>query len=237
MLARTIAGTVIRLGSHESRHVGMRRNAKARISGAAIVAAPVMPDSILCAWECHESFVQLVSIPRQSRWKKPSTTAPTPATNYWAKLPVPYYPTAIPPHSNCLSCCDNRDVSSVQNKGGATGGVTGRGFKPGRSGNPGGRPQGLARATRELVGEDGMKLAELWWSIASDETRRDSDRLEASKLLADRGWGTAAVFQPQEGDPLDLAALEGAAEEFRAKILRLARDPEPDGTLGPDRHS
>ena len=66
----------------------------------------------------------------------------------------------------CRSLCDNRDMSSVQNNGGATGGVTGKGFRPGRSGNPGGRPQGLARATRELVGEDGKALVELWWSIA-----------------------------------------------------------------------
>ncbi len=48
-----------------------------------------------------------------------------------------------------------------------------------------------------------MALAQLWWDIATDETRRSSDRLEASKLLADRGWGKAAVFSPQEGDPLD----------------------------------
>jgi hypothetical protein len=41
----------------------------------------------------------------------------------------------------------------------------------------------LARATRELVGEDGMALAQLWWDIARDETRRDSDRLEASSSL------------------------------------------------------
>ena len=52
--------------------------------------------------------------------------------------------------------------------------------------------------------------------------RRDSDRLEASRLLADRGWGKAAVFAPQEGDPLDLADAEAAAEEFRARVLRLA---------------
>ena len=32
----------------------------------------------------------------------------------------------------------------------------GRPFRPGQSGNPGGRPKGLSRATRELVGEDGM---------------------------------------------------------------------------------
>jgi hypothetical protein len=95
-------------------------------------------------------------------------------------------------------------------------------FPKGVSGNPGGRPQGLAKATRELVGEDGHRLAEFWVSIMDDPMRRDSDRLEASRLLADRGWGKAAVYQPQEGDPLDLAVMEQAAEEFRAKILRLA---------------
>jgi hypothetical protein len=122
-------------------------------------------------------------------------------------------------------------VRTVQNKGRSTGGVTGRGFRPGRSGNPGGRPQGLARATRELVGEDGKALVELWWSIARDPMQRTSDRLEASKLLADRGRGKAAVFSPQEGDPLDLALAEQAAEEFRAKILRLAADSESDTEL------
>jgi len=76
----------------------------------------------------------------------------------------------------------------------------GRPFRPGQSGNPGGRPKGLAKATRELVGEDGMKLVELWWDIARDETRRDSDRLEASKLLADRGWGKAPAYMPMEED-------------------------------------
>jgi hypothetical protein len=29
--------------------------------------------------------------------------------------------------------------------------------------------------------------------------------LEASRLLADRGWGKAAVFPPQDGDPLDFS--------------------------------
>jgi hypothetical protein len=100
-------------------------------------------------------------------------------------------------------------------------------FPTGVSGNPGGRPKGLAKATRELVGEDGTALTQLWWDIARDETRRDSDRLEASRLLADRGWGKAAAYQPQEGDPLELAALEGAAEEFRLAVLRLApSEPE-----------
>jgi hypothetical protein len=97
---------------------------------------------------------------------------------------------------------------------------------PGQSGNPRGRPKGLARATRELVGEDGMPLVELWWSIARDETRRDRDRLEASKLLADRGWGKAPAYEPIEGDPFDLEDVEAAAEEFRKAILRLAPDQD-----------
>jgi hypothetical protein len=86
----------------------------------------------------------------------------------------------------------------------------------------------LAKATRELVGEDGHKLAAFWLSIMDDPMRRDSGRLEASKLLADRGWGKAAAYEPLEGDPLDWENVEQAAEEFRAKILRLASDSESD---------
>jgi hypothetical protein len=121
-------------------------------------------------------------------------------------------------------------MSSVQNNGGSTGGITGKGFRPGRSGNPGGRPKGLAKATRELVGEDGMALVELWLQIAMDPLRRDADRLRASELLADRGWGKVAAFQPiEEDDPLSLADLEAAAEEFTRRIRHLAASQgEPD---------
>jgi hypothetical protein len=98
----------------------------------------------------------------------------------------------------------------------------------GVSGNPGGRPKGLAKPTRELVGEDGMRLAELWWSIASEPLRRDADRSQASRLLADRGWGKSASLEPLEGDPLGLADAERASEEFRAKIMRLADRSESD---------
>jgi hypothetical protein len=90
----------------------------------------------------------------------------------------------------------------------------------------------LARATRELVGDDGILLAELWWSIAQDTMQKTSDRLEASRLLADRGWGKAPAptyAAIEEGDPLDLASLEQAAEDFRARILKLA-PPEHVGS-------
>jgi hypothetical protein len=73
-----------------------------------------------------------------------------------------------------------------------------------------------------------MKLVAFWVSIMEDPMPRDADRLRASKLLADRGWGKAAVYQEQEGDPLDLASAQAAAEEFRANILRLAAQHESD---------
>ena len=117
-------------------------------------------------------------------------------------------------------------MSSVQSNGRGTGGITGKGFMPGKSGNPAGKPKGLARATRELVGEDGMPLVELWWSIAQDPMQLTRDRLEASRLLAERGWGKAAVFAPQEGDPLDLDRVKQGAEEFTARLLRLAPPPQ-----------
>jgi hypothetical protein len=71
-------------------------------------------------------------------------------------------------------------------------------------------------------------LVELWWQIAQDPMRRDRDRLEASRLLADRGWGKPATFESLEGDPLDLADAERAAEAFRAKVMRLAEGLESD---------
>jgi hypothetical protein len=66
------------------------------------------------------------------------------------------------------------------------------------SGNPGGRPQGLSRATRELIGEDGGPIVEFWASVMNDDGARTTDRLEASRLLAERGWGKAPSHQPAE---------------------------------------
>jgi hypothetical protein len=120
------------------------------------------------------------------------------------------------------------EVSPVlATRNGRTDGITGKGFMPGQSGNPGGRPKSLAKATRALVGYDGMAIVQLWWDIARDETRRDRDRLEASRLLADRGWGKApACAAIEEDNPLGLEDVEAAADEFRKSILRLAPDQD-----------
>ena len=102
-------------------------------------------------------------------------------------------------------------------------------FKPGQpSPNPGGRPKGLARRTRELVGGDGDKIALLWIETMDDVTLPRRERLEASKLLAERGWGKPAAFQLiEDDDPLGTSeeSVNAAVERFRAEVIRLAPAP------------
>ena len=85
----------------------------------------------------------------------------------------------------------NYAVSVVQNNARTTrpGGATGVGFVPGVSGNPGGRPKGLSRRARELVGENGEAIVRYMASVMDDEGARTADRLEAAKWLADRDFG------------------------------------------------
>lgn len=129
------------------------------------------------------------------------------------------------------------------------GGVTGAGFAPGRSGNPGGRPKGMARLARELTGGDGESILRFYAAAMAgkmtnpehDSTRPASadnpefvvvserGRLEAAKLLAERGYGKAPQFVPiEEGDPLgfqDEVAREAAAA-FDNRLDELAERRE-----------
>jgi len=80
-----------------------------------------------------------------------------------------------------------------------------------------------------VVGDDGRLIAEFWRDTMADPTCRMADRLEASRLLAERGWGkAAALVVVEEEDPLGLseADIDLLVTEFKTEVARLAALPD-----------
>lgn len=63
-------------------------------------------------------------------------------------------------------------------------------WKPGQSGNPGGRPLSLMHLAREKT-DDGVKLIDFALNVLTGQITgaKVSDKIECMKFLADRGWG------------------------------------------------
>lgn len=98
-------------------------------------------------------------------------------------------------------------------------------FRPGVSGNKGGRPKGLAKAVREMV-EDETELARIMLIIALDTNEKTADRMTAVAWLADRGWGKAPAFAPiEDEDPLELSERQAneIATDFDRRLDDVAR--------------
>jgi hypothetical protein len=101
-------------------------------------------------------------------------------------------------------------------------------WKPGQSGNPGGRKKSLATGIRELIGNDGQKLYERMYKIWNgDEPGFGSrERLEAGKWLSAHAFGQPVSTQ------VNVQANEEASEAANAlsseQLESLARALKPD---------
>lgn len=106
----------------------------------------------------------------------------------------------------------------------------GRQFGPG---NPqaalGGRPKGLARRIREMVGDDPTRIADVLFDILEDNTARNADRIAAAREILDRGWGKAPTFTPIEGgDPLERSELDQAIRDIADQLVARRAHPVLD---------
>ena len=93
--------------------------------------------------------------------------------------------------------------------------VIGRPFQPGQSGNPGGRPKGIAAIARQHTDK---AIEVLVNGMSSDDERV---QIAAAKEILDRGYGKAPVFTADltgKLDDLDDDALDAAIFAIRDAI-------------------
>ena len=107
--------------------------------------------------------------------------------------------------------------------------------KPFTDGNPisrlGGRPKGLARQIREMVGDDPTRIADVLFDILEDPTARNADRIAAAREIMDRGWGKAPTHAPIEGgDPLERSELDQAIRQIADQLVARRAHPVLDAT-------
>jgi hypothetical protein len=105
----------------------------------------------------------------------------------------------------------------------------GRPFRPGESGNPGGRPRGLARRIREEIGADGSELIAIMVGIARSADTVTRDRMQAVAWLSDRAFGRNNFLdEEEEAEPpdypmLDLAKLSDDELDLLIELHKKAR--------------
>ena len=98
--------------------------------------------------------------------------------------------------------------------------VVGKPFPKGVSGNPGGRPRGLAAYVRESTG-NGHEMVDLMTSIMRGETidgtaPRIRDRMDAASWLADRAFGkpTTQIEATSRSMNVDMTLSEMTSERL-----------------------
>jgi len=106
----------------------------------------------------------------------------------------------------------------------------GKPFLPGNEeSRRGGRPKGLAKRIREMVGDDPGRVANVLFDILENQSGRErsSDRIAAAREILDRGWGKAPQAHTGENG-------EGDIRVIVRHILDTRDKPVAQAHLAPD---
>ena len=105
-------------------------------------------------------------------------------------------------------------------------------WKPGWSGNPGGRPKQSVHL-KELAREQTPKAIKTLIDVM-EHSERDAARVRAAEILLDRAWGRAPQAMELSGPDGGPIEWKKASEEFNSLMDRLiARGGETDAPSKP----
>lgn len=109
------------------------------------------------------------------------------------------------------------------------GGATGRGFKPGQCGNPGGRPKSMVALILEHGPKTSQELIEFWRLVAFGTLKDIEAKLGVAPKLKDRIACAGALADRLHGRPLQ--AVEHSGPNGGAIPYRGLADEELDARL------